>query len=351
MNGYAGWSNLQIRNSSLCEYFEFAEKKQRTKKQIETKKNLSKTYGGEITVCSRKNISRAIQLLLMGSPRKWYENPITGKRNHHQLTFITVTFSCHSIVKLSEEYEKSLKPFLRWLRERKKVKNYVWKAEYQKRGQLHYHITTNEFIRHDELRQKWNSIQFNNGYLDDYHKLTGHYNAPSTEIDAVYKVENIESYLIKYLQKEVKSEDKEAQDDLENNNVRGKIWGCSENLRGKKYYTIQNVDIPIYQAIQSKIDNGIIYELPDIEHCRFFKCKKKKDFKNLLNKNDIKTIIDYAKSDFKNSIHYRNYNDSVGCCKLLDTIIELDKKLELRKKLVEKFNNQKQNKHEYNLFK
>jgi hypothetical protein len=334
---YVGWRNLQIRNSSLCEYFEFAEKPNRSKKQIDTKKNLTKTYSGEVSKLSKKNISRALQLLLQSSPLKYYDNPITGKRNSHRLTFITLTFPCNNLVLLSEEYTKSLKPFLRWLKEVKKCDDYIWKAEYQKRGQLHYHITTNQFIRHDEIRSKWNSIMHKNNYLIDYFNKTGHYNAPSTDIAAVKKIDDIESYLIKYMMKEVKCENDEVNNDLMRPSCKGKIFGSSERLRGKKYYTIINVNENIEKIIDSQIQAGNLTELDNIEHCRYFKIKKKSDFSILGDKSFKTEIINYAKSHFKSSVHFNNYNNNVGCSHLLDSITEIDKRIIVRKKLVEKF--------------
>lgn len=331
-----GWNNLQVRNSALCEYFEFADLPKRTTSQLSTERNLSKTYKGEISKLSKKNIARALQLLLQSSPMRWYDNPITGKRNSHRLTFITLTFSCSKNVLLSEEYENSLKPFLRWLREVKKCDDYIWKAEYQKRGQLHYHITTNQFIRYDEIRTKWNDIQFKNGYLNEYYEKNNHYNAPSTEIAAVYKIDDIESYLIKYMMKDVKSDDNEVQNDINCKNVSGKVWGCSDRLRGKKYFTIQNINEDITEAIKSKIQAGKLKELENIEHCRYYKVTNKKDYKELFTKEDIKTIQSYAKSHHKSTTTYFNFVASYGCSLLLDTISDFDIRVKKEVERIEK---------------
>jgi hypothetical protein len=286
---------LQIRNSAFCYYQQYAEQPERSRKQKLNERNLINTYSGEISRLSKKNISRAVQLLLMASPKVYYINPLTNKKNSHRLTFITLTYSCSNIVVLNEEYKLSLKPFLRWLCEIKGVKNYVWKAEYQKRGQLHYHITTNKFILHHEIKDKWNYIQKSNGYLTEYFDTHGHYNPNSTDVAAVYKINNIEAYLVKYLSKSVG-----------NNTAKGKVWGCSDNLRGKQYFTYDYVPESFIDGIRNAEINGQVHELKDVENCTYWKIDKGKDFYLFFDKSDRKLIENYINSDFKKTIEYLN---------------------------------------------
>lgn len=65
--------------------------------------------------------------------------------------------------------------------------------------------------------------------LDNYIKEHGHANANSTDVHKVYKIRNISGYLHKELCKT-----------LQNNiATNGKLWDCSQNLKGQNYYTIQ----------------------------------------------------------------------------------------------------------------
>lgn len=296
---------LQIRNSALCLYSTPLEKLPRSKKQKFTEKNLYNTYKGDISKLSRKNISRAVQLLIQVSPIVWYINPLTGKKNHHRLTFLTLTFSCSKIVSLREEYQKSLLPLLRWLKEVKKVENYVWKAEYQKRGQLHYHITTNKFIEWTELRNKWNYIQKQNGYLQEYFSKHNSYDANSTDVHAVYKIKDIESYLIKYMQKDVVSNNEDDKLPINENKCKGKVWGCSENLRGKQYYTFFNVSDTILNAVKADEVQGHLKKLDNIDNCTFWKVQAGKDYGELLHKSFVTEIKDYINSPFKSTIEFK----------------------------------------------
>jgi hypothetical protein len=297
---------VQFRNSAICHYATPAEKLPRSKKQKFAEIHLEKTYKGEVSKLSQKNIARAINLLVQSSPWHWYLNPITNKKNRMRINFITLTFSCSQNISLKIGYSNSLKPFLRWMLEVKKIKNYVWKAEYQKRGQLHYHITTNTFIHHTEIRNKWNYIQKQNGYLQEYWEKNHHYDANSTDVHAVYKIEDIESYLIKYMMKPVSDVDENKSATLRNNFSSGKVWGCSDNLRGKKYFTIEYADDKIFNAIKNEVANGNLIKSEKIETCNFYKMKKKLTYDKLLHKSTINLIENYAKSEFKTTNEFLN---------------------------------------------
>ena len=107
------------------------------------------------------------------------------------------------------------------------MKSYVWKAELQERGQIHYHITADCYVDLKELRQAWNNLQEKAGLLDDFYLKYGHRNPNSTDIHSVKKVKNIEAYLVKYISKT--EEDKGS--------TVGKIWDCSTNLKKAQYFT------------------------------------------------------------------------------------------------------------------
>jgi hypothetical protein len=286
---------VQIRNSAIVLYYTPIEKLPRSKNQFKSFDEIKAAYSGEISKSSRKNISRAINLLVQSSPLKWYINPITKKRNHHRLTFLTLTIPSEPKIKLNESYSEFLKKLLRWLVESKKVKNYVWKAEYQKNGQLHYHITTNEFVRYDELKSKWNSILRNNEKFGEFYREKNKLEFNNTDIHAVYKIQDIESYLIKYMNKESGS-----------SGDKGKVWGCSENLRGKQYFTIFNADDFLLDAIHNDEKNGNLRRIESIVECSFWKINNKKDFEDLFNKKTTQIIKNYALSEFKKTDEYLN---------------------------------------------
>jgi hypothetical protein len=178
-------------------------------------------YSGKMTAGSMKRIRVAVDVLLQRSPEQVVYNPIIQKMQKFRLTFVTITISCRQIVDYvvaSVEWAK----LLRWFRSIGVV-DYVWKAELQARGQVHWHLTLNKFVRYDEIKNRWNRIQRAAGWLDDFHAEFGHWSPNSTDIHSVYKVKRIDLYLAKYLAKD-------------GGILTGKVWGCSDSIRGKKLF-------------------------------------------------------------------------------------------------------------------
>lgn len=211
---------LQVRSRAAIAYRLPAEPPEYPRKANITKP----TYSGGITAHAAKRIRTVCEILVMRSPEKTVKNPITGRASRFKLTFVTITISSRAIIDHREAYEKGLKPIMRWMRTKAGVVDYIWKAELQARGQIHWHITTNQYIPWQWIRSAWNSIQRRNGWLDQYRQEFGHWNANSVDIHAVMKVDRIDLYLAKYIAKT-------------GGTITGKVWDCSNSLAGKKFFT------------------------------------------------------------------------------------------------------------------
>jgi hypothetical protein len=218
-------------------------------------------YSGGMSGGARKRISKAITLLAQASKPKWIFNHILQQYQYHHLSFITLTVSAKKNISTRYGYDHLLKPFLGWLRDTKKVKSYVWKLEFQKRGQVHYHITLPDFIDYKEIRDTWNSLQHKAGLLDEYAKEHGHFNPNSTDIHSVENRKNLANYLVKELAKAVDAkrlhateivnsliqageipieERKKFIDEYTGDELKadGKVWDCSNNLAGANYFAL-----------------------------------------------------------------------------------------------------------------
>lgn len=192
-----------------------------------------KQYSGQVTAGMQKRITKAVNLLILTAKERVIWNEVTGREQKHKLSFITLTISENERnLEAREAYDSLLKPFLKWMVRTKGVKTYIWKAELQKRGQVHYHITTHSFLNWKEIREKWNYLQRINGLLESFYSKHGHYDPNSTDVHEVYKKSDLTSYLIKYI----------AKADSKKEKTTGKLWDCSENLKGVNYpdYEISN---------------------------------------------------------------------------------------------------------------
>lgn len=218
---------VQVRHKSTI-YFDKWLGGRRGRDSDEVREIQKTAYSGQMTDGAEKRIRKAIDLLLQLSPERIIYNPVLDVHHPFTINFITLTVS-DPIIQSSKKVQKEcLQPWLNWLR-KKGNDHYIWKAELQKRGQVHYHITTNQFIHYEEIRKAWNRYQRKAGFLDSYAKTNKHYNANSTDVHSVINVKDIESYLVKYICKSVGDA-----------SIDGKIWGCSKSLSNPYFYTEMN---------------------------------------------------------------------------------------------------------------
>lgn len=186
-----------------------------------------KRYSGIVTQGMQKRIKKAVDLLIQTSTlnhnQSWTQQHLTPKK----LVFVTLTIPDNTI---STEQERKagqcLEKFLRWMRLKQKMKSYIWKVERQQRGALHYHITTNVYVSHVQIRKKWNEFIATAGLMTSYASTYGDTNPNSTDVHAVYKCKDVAAYLAKYLSKTDQNEVP----------VKGKVWDCSLNLKASKRF-------------------------------------------------------------------------------------------------------------------
>lgn len=223
---------MQLRNKDVLIYFEpqYTHSKNHYNNCLKLQNfKEAETYSGKMTTHTAKRMRKAISLFVQSSQTHQITNTITNRRESFKINFITLTIpSTSNNVSLKEGYKLLMKPFLQWLTKSMKVHTYIWKAELQQRGQLHYHITTNTWLHHQRIRIKWNYLLNKNNLLKEYIKKTGNNNPNSTDVHKVYRIKNFEAYLAKEFSKNIQTDHKQP----------GKIWDCSTNLKGLNYFTV-----------------------------------------------------------------------------------------------------------------
>jgi len=187
-------------------------------------------------------------------------NKKTKKPQHNfffRLAFITLTIPYPQLH--TDEYVKEhmLQPFLYWLN-RYYSALYVWKAESQLNGDIHFHITIDTFVHWRSIRAKWNNIIAKHGYCKVFQDGSNDKGNAATQVKAVRNESQCAKDIGGYMNKkdEVTKEDRKAlregkkgyetsivhckfdpekqpqqQDKREYKRViNGRLWGCSENL-------------------------------------------------------------------------------------------------------------------------
>lgn len=227
---------LQIRSNCIISYYQTQDRFHLTAEQLLKRlENLAAsrelTYSGTFSPQAKKRLTKAVDLLCQIGKRRRILNPVTGRQHWHTLSFLTLTIPDSENYTGRQVYDKAFVHFMQWLRRTQKVKTYIWKLEFQARGQAHYHITFAEFIHHRTIRDKWNAIMFQNGWLNEYYSKNGHYNPNSTDIHSVRKVKDLSGYLVKEFAKSI-----------QNKETTGKLWDCSTDLKKSKFYTIDETN-------------------------------------------------------------------------------------------------------------
>lgn len=169
---------------------------------------------GIMSAKAQKRIRNAINWLALSVPSKKIYNKATKKTFTFQLSLVTLTLTDKQVHSDNEIKKNVLQPFIDYMRKAWLVNNYIWKAETQANGNIHFHIVIDSFIHHKAINSVWNKMLSRLNYKS--HKA-------STRIESIKKINDIGAYMAKYLSKNDKSR----------RMVEGKIWACSESLSEK----------------------------------------------------------------------------------------------------------------------
>jgi hypothetical protein len=211
-----------------------------------------KKHHGKVSVQARRKVSKAVDYLLYLATDKQLPDTAIGKSYNFKIAFITLTLQSSQIHSDNCIKETLLNQFLIELRFRYKVSRYIWRAEKQKNGNIHFHILIDRFVPWSELRDRWNRICNKLGYVDRYRDemrrfhngdfkcrkdllstwsykdqvkayqkgKANDWNSPnSTDIHSLYHVRRVKEYILKYITKNETEKE-----------ISGRMWGCSESL-------------------------------------------------------------------------------------------------------------------------
>jgi hypothetical protein len=218
-------------------------------------------HKGKLSPQALRKITKAVDYLVYLVPRRKYFTTADGRAGNYFLSFVTLTLSSDQIHTDYEIKQHCLEPFLNEMRQRWKVSNYIWRAEKQANGNLHFHIVADRFIWWSDLRDSWNYYQERLGYVTRYRNnqkawhrdgfrfrpelakswskdkqlaayktgLRHDWNSPnSSDVHSLKTITSVRSYICKYITKSEQSQE-----------IAGRLWGCSyelTNLTGARCY-------------------------------------------------------------------------------------------------------------------
>lgn len=170
---------------------------------------------GKISKKARLNIQTGIDWLVSAAREKEIIRSSDNTRFKFKVNFITLTLPASQFyeteggekrLRHSDQVIKSnvLAPFLDVMRRDYSMKNYLWRAEAQSNGNIHFHLLTDVFIHYEALRRLWNDCLERLGYISRFESVHGHRNPNSTDVHSVRKIRKLGAYLTKYMAKDGK---------------------------------------------------------------------------------------------------------------------------------------------------
>ncbi len=224
---------LSLNPAFACEYSWCGEREQTEGQLEQSVQNFEKKRKTNLmSLHAAKKMRKAINWMVSTSKERMIYDKILKRPVRFRLTFITLTLPAKQVHSDTEIKDSCLALFLQWLRDSKKVKKYIWKAEIQKNGNIHFHITTDKYIHHTLVRNHWNKLVNKLGYVDRYYEKFGNMSPPSTEIKSVKKIRNIASYLAAYMSGTKRSKGKKGNQDYNKRVIEGRLFGISSYLSG-----------------------------------------------------------------------------------------------------------------------
>lgn len=147
-------------------------------------------------------------------------NHLRKNKSKRQIIMLTLTLSKKQWHDDRVVKRQMLVPFIQKLVRIRPSLNYLWKAEPQQNGNIHFHLLIDHYFDKDYIRMLWNELQSRHGYHDLINFKKGNEGQPSTRIEGLRDKVNAVSYCAKYVSK---NEGDRA--------ILGRLWGCSDRLK------------------------------------------------------------------------------------------------------------------------
>lgn len=201
-----------------------------------------------------------------------------------KIGFITLTLPSKQRTCTKDVTRSLLNPFLTEIRQRTGMENYVWRLEFQKNGNVHYHIVTDTYLDYHLVKKIWNRLLNSKGYirpyadkmnkllLSDYvdlYKYNTNYTYSdlvknyarnkrenwsqpnSVDVKPVISNKAIANYISKYFSKDSDENPIKNELDTDENSENLRLWFCSRSL--SKLKSVSNfceaVDYDIFSII------------------------------------------------------------------------------------------------------
>lgn len=241
---------------------------------------------GKLSKKARARLIKCLTLVVEIYSHRKKQAKLKRKHYEEEITFITLTLCAQQKHTDYHIRRYMLSPFLDYLVENEGVTTYIWRAEPQENGNIHFHIIANKNIYWRKIRSKWNTLLRKEGYISDYkarfscmseddyvryrgaeeeedvksvrkaykYGIASKWEDPNTtDIHQTAKLRNTIAYMAKYMSKP-STENQRA--------IEGHLWGKCEVIEDMKMLEIE-LDyslVSFIEGVKSNKDNFIIEE-------------------------------------------------------------------------------------------
>jgi hypothetical protein len=185
----------------------------------------SNKYTGYMSPATRSRVKKILTAWISSIQCHNSRDIATAPYAQRRPVFATLTLCSTQVHSDKEIKRQCLDPFIKAIKRKYSGIKYMWRAESQENGSIHFHLILDQYINHKELRTLWNHYQNKLEYVNKFVEKYGHNSPNSTDIKGVSDVRDFIDYIVKYVAKEG-----------EYREIIGAIWGMSDELRECKVY-------------------------------------------------------------------------------------------------------------------
>ena len=255
--------NLNNNNNTKYSSKSIAEVEKLTSSENNIIQPISNKHNYEISIKASKRIKEKVTWLYHLAKTRTITTHNNKILYSFKMNFLTLTLPSTQRHQTSEIINKCLNQFFIECSKRFGMINYVWRLEYQKNGNAHFHIATDTFVEFWQARTIWNRCLNKLGYINDYtaknigktfneylkenpitenntfEKLrtrftygcaSGWSNPNTIDVKCVTNSKNIAFYISKYITKKLTEKLNPIIAERENTNSNIRLWFCSRSL-------------------------------------------------------------------------------------------------------------------------
>lgn len=216
----------------------------------ESKAQLQKKYSAKgLSETAKKDIRRRVdnwQWAVNASQQLWSRHK---EKRRRYFVLITLTLCAKQMEDDKTIKRRYLNVWLQNLERVHKGINWLWVAECQQNGNIHFHVVVDRWVGFEWIKRSWNRVMANGDMVERFKAKFKKSDPPSVNVKGQKSMGNPAAYITKYLTGEKKVRDMD-----------GRCWGCCDRLREFDHWYL-----PMGDLIETDICRYFTHTKPTIK--------------------------------------------------------------------------------------